>query len=248
MAGSEAPKKSYFFTPGELFAGGANREGDSAGTAIGSSPFSSRFQQIYNPSVFGSLPSGGLWIDELGFRVDGPLGTVFETRAVRGIEISLSTTQIGAESLSPIFERNVGSNPETVLSPDQAVLIGSVWGGPDRPGGIGPGFVFHDKPFYYDPAKGSLLLDIKVVGGIDTFALDAQHSSDRSISSVFGGQVGDELPSLGSVSSLALVTQFRFFPAIPEPPAGALFGLGLGAAALALGRHKTTKGRDSVTS
>src|ERR1041385_3077113 len=84
--------------------------GIGAGTNV-----SMRYQQVYDASQFAeTIPNEGL-ITEIDFRVDGPHGFGF-VATLPDIQINLSTTAKGPDSLSPIFSENVGGDDTVVLS------------------------------------------------------------------------------------------------------------------------------------
>jgi hypothetical protein len=187
-------------------------------------PFSysgSRYQQVYANTEFpgAELGVGGLWISNIAFRVDasGPgwQGTY------SSIQIHLSTTQTQPNSLSPVFANNVGPD-------DKSVFDGS-WNGtvswPASPGTFGLRFDL-SQGFFYNPAEGNLLLDIRNLGnGIFPSSLDALQGAPAISTSVFSSTGA----SSGTPDALALVTRLggQIVP-IPEPSTYALFVLGAG--------------------
>jgi len=78
-------------------------------------------------------------------------------------------------------------------------------------------------PFYYNPASGNLLLDIKSMGGPGTSLMDASDIVGDSLSSV--SVYGADLPS-GLADSRGVATVFIFEP-VPEPSTIALLAGGL---------------------
>lgn len=171
-----------------------------------------RFQQVYDASLFGAYPQG-IYVTLLAFRVDENLGHSFAT-TVSDIEVHLSTTPQAVNSLSPIFDLNVGADDKIVAGREPHFLTG----GPGAPGVLSPFSVvldFRSNPlFLYDPAAGNLLLDIKVFTGASTSPFDSFDVAGDSISSVFG--YGQTMPSSGQASSLGLATLLGVRN-VPEP-------------------------------
>jgi hypothetical protein len=153
------------------------------------------------------------------------------------IQINLSTTALGPDGLSATFAGNVGAD-DTVVYRRGALTLSSAGAGP--PGGPRDFdiTVALTTPFLYDPARGNLLLDVRLFGGSGMVpALDAHFVNDDAVSRVLGGVNG----ATGGRDSLGLVTQFRFAApqqAVPEPMTLLLLGTGLaGVAARARGRR-----------
>jgi hypothetical protein len=183
--------------------------GIGAGTNV-----SMRYQQVYDASQFAAtIPNGGL-ITEIDFRVDGRNGFGFAA-TLPDIQINLSTTANGPDSLSPIFSANVGGDDTVVLSRGAFFISG---GSP----------VFFDvriplsSPFLYRPGAGNLLLDVRnylgIQGGL-VAPFDAVKNTGDSVSRVYAFPVGATTATL--VDSLGLVTQFQVTP-VPEPGSVAL--------------------------
>jgi hypothetical protein len=80
--------------------------------------------------------------------------------------------------------------------------------------------------FYYNPAAGNLLMDIRVGGGPAVSPFDAMDIVGDPVSSVFA--YDRTLPETGAPSSLGLITYFLVDP-VPEPSSLALFGIGFAA-------------------
>jgi hypothetical protein len=85
--------------------------------------------------------------------------------------------------------------------------------------------LYFSQGFFYSPADGNLLLDIRMLGnGINPSRLDASQGwpDTASVFSTTGA------PS-GAVGDIALVTQFGGqLVSVPEPSSYALFALGAG--------------------
>ena len=77
---------------------------------------SGRFQQVYDASLFNSLPAGGGSVFAILFRVDPFLGQSFSA-GISNLQINLSTTTRGVDGLSSSFDQNTGANDTVVLGP-----------------------------------------------------------------------------------------------------------------------------------
>jgi hypothetical protein len=92
---------------------------------------------------------------------------------------------------------------------------------------------YYETPFFYDPAKGNLLLDFISQGTQGpSFAWDA-HPIGRPFGN--GGPVNS--PTANFFFSDGIVEQFVFSTAIPEPGGLALLGVGICVAIAAGGRR-----------
>jgi len=220
----------FIVVPGSL----QQTEGNSATTA----PFdtgsnSIRYQQVYAASEFSAINQGGGMIRQLTFRADGPSGRGFFT-TLQNVQIDFSTTSKQPDSLSPVFSENIGTDNLTVFGPGPLFIYS---------GAISPVFdilVTLDRPFYYNPAAGNLLLDVRNFAGGTTSFFDAERLTGDSVSSMFSSSVGSPT---GTLETRGLVTGF-YIDAIPEPSSAALFGLGL---ALLWGfAHRSRRKTDSL--
>lgn len=209
-------------------------EGNTYQILLDTAPFPARFQQVYSSSLFGGFPQG-VSIGQIVFRGDAVNGRDFAS-SVSDVEVHLSTTSKAVDSLSPVFDLNVGPDDMTVVGRTPIFLFGS--GGH---GGIEAWSIlldFRSNRFLYDPAAGNLLMDIKVFTGASTSPFDAVDSSGDTVSSVFA--YGSSMPASGQPSSLGLATDI-FFQSVPEPSTVAL--LVFGAVVMALGALKKIRQR-----
>jgi hypothetical protein len=187
-----------------------------------------RYQQVYNASEFSGLVPGGEFITQLAFRpdIDGNFAGPF-TATLPSIRIDLSTVAAGADGLSSTFANNVGANDTIVYGgvTGAALSISSSFTGPVN----GPKnfdiIINLTTPFFYNPAAGNLLLDVRNFGGGSTALFDAQATPSDSVSRVatMGSGVGSPTADLND--TLGLVTKFT--TAVPEPGALGLIGAGL---------------------
>src|SRR5438309_4717989 len=164
---------------------------------------SMRFQQVYDGTQFSAINTPGQYIIYVIFRPDRDSGGVFSS--ITNIQINLSTTLRGSDALSPIFSENIGTNDTVVYGPRSLFFGGSTT-------------VALDTPFFYDPAQGNLLLDVRnFTGGDRVFqgkfpSFDAASVTNDSVSVVYGTNVN---ASLGQSDTSGLVTMFSFVP-VPE--------------------------------
>lgn len=179
----------------------------------------SRVLQVYGASEFGAFGPLGAMITELRFRVDshtGPSGHAI----IPELEVRMSTTAKSPDQLSRIVAENIGPD-ETIVVPKRELQFDYVV---DRTGPNSLSIVIpFQKPFYYDPLKGNLFLDLQVLKtplGTSP-VLDAVNASDAySLLVTSPGAVE------GQQFSWGMVTQFTFTP-VPEPSVGLWF-LGFG--------------------
>jgi len=112
-----------------------------------------RYQQVYNWSLFTNLAPSLIYVTTLTFVIGS---TNFVSGwSVPKMQINLSTTSRAADNLSPVFSQNAGQDDTIVFGP----------GSYNFPGGPGGNKLFFSKPFLYNPALGSLLLDVRILDG-----------------------------------------------------------------------------------
>jgi PEP-CTERM motif len=189
---------------------------------------SMRYQQVYAASEFSSL-GGPVLITAIDFRPDASIGGAFSS-TLSDIQIDLSTTSITPSTISSTFANNVGGDDLTVFS--GALSLSSSFTGP----GAGPKdfdiVINLITPFLYDPANGSLLLDVRNFGGGSTTQFDAD-TTTTSVGRVWALSSAAETGTVDGGTN-ALVTQF-VFTETPEPSTISMVGLavlGLGMARL----------------
>lgn len=184
-----------------------------------------RLQNIYNASQFLiAMPEGAI-ITQIAFRVDESQRNSLTT-IVPSVEIHMSTSPVSANSLSRFFSANTGPDETVVFSshPVSVTITGSK-SGPNPFQIIFP----LQTPFFYDPRRGSLSLDISSQkGAFPGLVLDA--SGDRESVALAGpiGSTSSDFPGA------ALVTELTFQP-VPEVKSWQIFVFGAGLLTLARG-------------
>ncbi|MGH8162750.1 MAG: alkaline phosphatase family protein, partial [Rhodanobacteraceae bacterium] len=174
-----------------------------------------RYQQVFAASQFGRFNPGGGLINRIAFRGHGP-GIPF-TGAVPQLQVNLSTTSRVPDGLSSVFADNVGSDDTQVFSGALATTV-TFDGDPTHFEVV----INFSTPFYYNPAHGNLLLDVRnIEGGTevppDDQELDGTIAEGDSVSRVYNygdvsapmaGQSGgvDENDSYGLVTRFNIVS------------------------------------------
>jgi hypothetical protein len=181
---------------------------------------SQRYQQVYNSSLFSSLPAGGVIITGIAFRVDDGTGHNFSS-TLPDIQLNLSTTSAGEGTLSMTFANNVGAN-DTIVYARGALSLSGTAGSTPNPFNV---IINFSQPFLYDPATGNLLLDVRNYGGALTTQFDATELAGDGIGRAFtytGSSVNSATATF--LDSQGLVTEF-IYQAVPEPSTLVLAGL-----------------------
>ena len=166
---------------------------------------SQRYQQLYAASQFG----GGGLITQIIFRPDATFGSAFMS-TLPDIQIDLSTTSAADDGLSPTYANNVGADDTIVFARGALTLSSAFTGPPDGPKDFDI-IITLTTPFFYNPALGNLLLDVRNFGAGTTTSFDAVFTSGDGVSRLFNQNVNG---TTGSTDSLGLVTGFNI---VPEP-------------------------------
>lgn len=177
---------------------------------------SQRYEQLYDAKEF----SGPMRITGIDFRLDSEDNPF--TSTLPSIQIDLATAL--RSSLSTTFANNVGPDDTIVFAQGQLALSSAGTGPANGP----KDFDIHIEfmtPFFYDPSKGSLLLDVRNFSAGSTAQFDAVNSTRDSVSRVVSFEVDD--PS-GIADTIGLVTRFDF-ESVPEPGTGVPAALALAA-------------------
>src|SRR6266566_6460826 len=114
-----------------------------------------RYQQVYDASQFSLVPLGGAFLTRIFLIVDC---SSTKTWLVTNLQVNVSTTAKGPDSLSPVFAENIGTDDIVTFGP-----------GAYAPSLAGCGNSFASAievnvPFFYDPTKGNLLFDLRSSG------------------------------------------------------------------------------------
>jgi hypothetical protein len=118
---------------------------------------SGRVQQVYNASEFWTGPiliRGFYWRPS----ADTNYGFRFQT-VLTNFQVNLSTTSAQADQLSSTFADNIGPD-ETVVFQGKTRIASRFKPGPGNTRQFDI-FVRFKHPFFYDPAQGNLLVDIR---------------------------------------------------------------------------------------
>ena len=194
-----------------------------------------RYQQVYSASDFGALSPGGEFITRIAFRPDAVHGSAFAA-TLSGIRIDLSTATVSPDALGTTFASNVGANDTIVYggATGAALSLSSAYTGPAGGPKAFDIIINLTTPFFYNPAAGNLLLDVRNFGGGSTTPLNTESTVGDSVSRAYTMPSGVGSATADGTDSGGLVTEF--ITAVPEPSTMALAGLG--AAALAISRRR----------
>jgi len=165
-----------------------------------------RYQQVFAASQFSAFPVGGAFITGIAFRRDANWDDFSAT--LPEVQIHLSITSSWPDQLGTIFADNVGAD-DLVVFEGPLSLTSSAGGSP-------AGFdilIPFSTAFFYDPAAGNLLLDVRNSGGGSSSQFDAVSAEGDSVSRAYNPVDS----SSGSIDTLGLVTEFVFQSA-QQPP------------------------------
>ncbi len=222
LVAASAAHASLIVAPGAQ-AGVEGNSNNAYPFSLGGFPATARYQQIFGAPQFSSL-SGPVLITQIAFRPDSLGGNTFH-KTLSNVQINLSTSTANPEALSTTFANNVGADNTVVRSGGLALSSANAGSGPKNFDII----IMLSTPFLYNPANGSLLMDVRnsSVGTptqLDTTTFDAENTVGDGVSRLYSGFSGSVNSTTGIADSIGLVTQFTFTP-VPEPStylAGAL--------------------------
>lgn len=189
-------------------------------------PPSLRFMQLFDKSEFSSLP-GPVWITSIAFRPDVAQQQGPATASSPGFQYYLSTTSRSVAFLSTTFADNVGPDNTLVANYGPYSYATANLPGPGNTRSFDFVIPF-TTPFLYDPAAGSLLLDVHIsevslTSGTlftsDGYFNTALSAPGRSIRSMIS-----QSELTGEVVTGGLVNQFGYQP-VPEPSSLLLVGV-----------------------
>ena len=166
---------------------------------------SQRYQQLYAASQFGS---GGL-ITQIIFRPDATSGQAF-TSTLSDIQIDLAYSNAPDDGLSTTYANNITAGDTVVFARGPLTLHSGFTGPPNGPKDFDI-IITLTTPFFYNPALGNLLLDVRNFGGGITTFFDAVFTTGDGVSRLFNQNVNG---TTGSTDTLGLVTGFNI---VPEP-------------------------------
>lgn len=168
-----------------------------------------RFQQQYSPDAFGE--TGSILINSLSFFAKSGSDGLGTDSGTYDVYLATSTTAFGAATSD--FDSNLGSD---------LTLFATVSFGPSMPEVF---TIIGSTPFFYDPSKGALVLDVRPVSGtlLDNeayFSADTTGVALRSYNNTSGTTLNVKA---------ALVTEFGYAEGgeVPEPGTIVLAGIGL---------------------
>jgi len=184
----------------------------------GSSP-SDRYQQVFAASLF----RGPIAITALTFYAQGQGAGGVYNQVTYNFNLSTTTVSVGGLN-STNLAANVGSNVARFASVNPTGNAPSSW------------TIDGSTPFFYDPSRGNLLLDIQIVGQrVDAGFLGAGFDGQAD----FGGRSSSADNFGGNIASSGLSLGVTF-NAVPEPSSLTL-GLIGGALASVLLRRRATQ-------
>jgi hypothetical protein len=120
----------------------------------GSATPTMRYQQVYDASLFTNVSRQFVYVSTMTF---------FTANFVTGwilpsMQINLSTTSSSANALSLVFSNNVGPDDRIVFGPASFLFPG---GSQQNAAQV----ICFATPFKYDPSRGNLLLDVRILDG-----------------------------------------------------------------------------------
>jgi hypothetical protein len=182
-----------------------------------------RYQQVFDASQFSRLNPGGGLINRIAFRGHGP-GAPF-TATVSQLQVNLSTTSKSPDGLNSTFADNVGADDTQVFSGPLQTAV-TFTGDPTNFEVV----IIFTTPFYYDPAKGNLLLDVRNTQGSTEVPpldqeLDGTNATGDSVSRVYnyGNVTATAAGQTGGVDekdTYALITKFNAINAVSRKTHG----------------------------
>ena len=143
----------YFSVPNDLL----SAEGNDASRLPFAYVGPVRYQQVFAASQFSRVPQGGAYLTTIFFRRNCASSNSW---TVTNLQVNLSTTLKDPDQMDPIFSENIGDDEIAAFGPRDYFP-------PPLNGSSCPNTqpfansIRLDKPFFYDPARGNLLLDIR---------------------------------------------------------------------------------------
>ena len=194
------------------------------GIELQPSSFSGTYQQIFDASLFSSLPAGGGSLRTIVLRASEHSVPVVGT--ISGVTIDVSTTTKTVDALSPVFSENLGTDNQSFWTGQPVIFDANTFANGLQDWSVAfP--VRAAQGFSYDPSKGNLLVtfhNLHLPNVDSRLGLDGVRGASQSASV----QSPDSLLS-GTLSRDSLVALLIMVPAVPEPSTYVLLGLGMGA-------------------
>ncbi len=216
------PVAADAIVPGSLAAVEGNTNNGFPFNVFNHSFLSMRYQQVYAASEFGLDP---IYIEAMLFRPDSDTGNAFST-SFTSVQVNLSTTPLGPDTLSPTFAANVGPN-DTIVRSGALTLSSADVAVPGNTRAFDVLIPF-TTPFLYNPSLGNLLLDVRLITDIASTQFDAHNLVGDSVSRVYAG---GSTSTTGTTDTLGLVTMFQTSAvnAVPDPASSlSLIMMGIG--------------------
>jgi hypothetical protein len=167
-----------------------------------------RYQQVYFDPQFAEIGPDGVFITRIAFDLAVGPGARQFSATISNIQINFSTTTRSSGDLSTVFAENVGADDVVVVGPGPLRLSSAGY-----PGRFDISIPL-TKSFFYDPAAGNLLLDVRNIYSGSSFE---NHVSDLSgIDLTFDGSsrvwsLSVQSPS-GFTDTFGLRTRFEVTP------------------------------------
>lgn len=173
-----------------------------------------RYQQVFDASQFSRIPTGGAFLTRIFWRADC---SHQKSWIVTNLQINFSTTTKSPDGLSLVFSENAGTDDTLVFGPTQYI--------PPAFSGCPGSFLDASEievttPFFYDPARGNLLMDIRKDGvpgsnqGLAGLKLDAHTITNDSVSRVAAFSLQATTAEVVDTTGLVLAFQFDPTPSI----------------------------------
>ena len=116
-----------------------------------------RYQQVFAASQFSRVPEGGAYLTYIWFRRNCASSNSW---TVTNLQVNLSTTLKEPDQLDPMFSENIGDD-EIVAFETKDYFPPPLNGSSCPNTQPFANSMQLDRPFFYDPARGNLLLDMR---------------------------------------------------------------------------------------
>jgi hypothetical protein len=173
----------------------------------GSSEPPYRYQQVFPAADFAALGNQPHWIVGFGPRADESVTSPL-TAHLPDNEVRLSTTQLGPDDLTSVFDDNHGLDVLQFYSGPLTMVADVAGPGPGPKGFYHADFPAGVTPFLYDPSQGNLLFDFIAWQGESPKILADQIPGMRTVVVV-------EPPDTQGDRGASAIFQFTFVPVTP---------------------------------